>query len=280
MHAQTKVYQYDGDLPFVQMMLNMMATMGILDRLPNHLAYKNNGSSNHRQTPWSGNNLDSMWGDPSWGVLPSESYTQQYSPYSAPSSSDDLSGWVNESWETSRWNSNAENIRRPVVRRQESAPAVRNFNYNAGDNNQSSFEKNPRQNHASRNADLPPNKQPTISKNEPRQSPCVTQFCGLKKPSLNGLWVAKNGEMLGVKNHRYLWSDSKSRYLTGLLKVQNSFLLANVDGHEQLMRFKYKLMGNRLTTVQANGEVREFTLLSPEQYRGAFRNKKHRNYYQ
>ena len=33
-YGETKVYQYDGKLPFVQMMLNMMTAMGILDRLP------------------------------------------------------------------------------------------------------------------------------------------------------------------------------------------------------------------------------------------------------
>ena len=34
MHAEIKNYQYDGKLPFVQMMLNMMVAMGILDRVP------------------------------------------------------------------------------------------------------------------------------------------------------------------------------------------------------------------------------------------------------
>ncbi len=32
--ANTKYYQYDGKLPFVEMMLNMMVVMGILDKIP------------------------------------------------------------------------------------------------------------------------------------------------------------------------------------------------------------------------------------------------------
>ena len=37
-----------------------------------------------------------------------------------------------------------------------------------------------------------------------RQKPCVTDFCGLKKPDVNGLWVAQDGEMLGINGDRYL----------------------------------------------------------------------------
>jgi hypothetical protein len=99
-----------------------------------------------------------------------------------------------------------------------------------------------------------------------RQKPCVTEFCGLKKPNLNGLWVAQNGELLGVNNQKFLWSDGTERYLTGEIKVQNEYLLARVEGREQLMRFKYKLAGDHLLTMQPDGVTREFIRMSPEQY--------------
>ena len=109
------------------------------------------------------------------------------------------------------------------------------------------------------------------SKKQHRQEkPCVTDFCGLKKPNLNGLWVAQDGEMLGIKNKRYLWSDGDSRYLTGQLHVQNEYLLANVDGQEKLMRFKYKISGNHLLTMQPDGNIREFVRTPNNRYDGQY----------
>lgn len=103
---------------------------------------------------------------------------------------------------------------------------------------------------------------------KPETPPCVTPFCGLKKPYLDGLWMAPDGEMLGIRNQRYLWSDGDSRYLTGQMKVQNEYLLANVDGHNTLMRFKYKLANGRLLTLQPDGTMREFVRIPTNQVRG------------
>ncbi len=105
----------------------------------------------------------------------------------------------------------------------------------------------------------------------PVERACVTEFCGLKIPDLNGLWVGKSGEMLGIKNHRYLWSDGASRYLTGQMKIENEYLVASVDDHDKLMRFKYKLAGDLLLTVQPDGTVREFVRTSRAQYMNQFR---------
>lgn len=43
--GKTKYYQYNGQLPFVEMMLNMMVAMGILDKIP--AQYMNNGYGNN-----------------------------------------------------------------------------------------------------------------------------------------------------------------------------------------------------------------------------------------
>ncbi|VAW51493.1 hypothetical protein MNBD_GAMMA05-2089 [hydrothermal vent metagenome] len=311
--AQTKVYQYDGKLPFVQMMLNMMVAMGILDRLPSNGAYGGYSST----SPWSRMSnpysramamqglssnpiASSAWGNPDWGVLPVESYTRNYSSnydqpnYSSAWSSTDMDGWVNEPWDSSVWNAeptkHAQNT--PV---QQAVPLVQNFNYNVPANNSNRVSQTPpRQNRPSRQQRSPlaklahpaapvnrdnrqqnvpqpsQQKKPSPLRKQLKQKPCVTEFCGLKKPTLNGLWVAQNGEMLGVKNHRYLWSDSNSRYLTGQLKIQNEYLLANIDGYDnKLMRFKYKLARNHLLTMQPDGKTREFVRMSPDQYYGS-----------
>lgn len=101
------------------------------------------------------------------------------------------------------------------------------------------------------------------------QKPCITDFCGLKKPYIDGLWVAQDGEMLGIKNGRYLWTDGESRYLTGQLKMQNEYLLAKVDGYDRVMRYKYKLAGDYLLTMQQDGKIREF-MRTPNNYSGQY----------
>jgi hypothetical protein len=247
-HADAKLYQYDGKLPFVQMMLNMMVAMGILDRLPSNGRYgmSTYPSSFGPSSPWSMPAMNGTgWGSPNWGVLPVESYTtNNYSPYGyAPYnslqanihwSSDELNGWVNEPWETSAWNPKADasgaGRQSPLAKlTYPEKPSVGR----AANQPRQQFALNKRV-----------NQKPKIKY---RQKPCITDFCGLKKPNLNGLWVAQNGE-------------------TGYIKIQNEYLLANVDGHERLMRFKYKLAGNHLLTMQPDGEIRKFTRMRTGQY--------------
>ena len=331
-HAQKKLYQNDGNLPFVDMMLSMMSAMGMIDKVPANRAYGgygasglsnpyaralamrgmspgllNSGYGNNPfmrspwlQTPWSSsaandsnlNTASPIWGSPSWGVLPldnsASNYYSRYYPYgsSSPWSTSDLDGWVNETWETSLWNPKGE---RPVQAlppqlEQPNVPVVQNFNYNVPASPTGSVQQQTQQRTSKPSplSKLPPANRPPVRqqaqqpaqasapqqrKQSPlhkkngmniRQKPCISEFCGLKKPNLNGLWAAENGEMLGVKNKRYLWSDSNERYLTGELLIQNEYLLANVDGHEKIMRFKYKFAGNHLLTMTPDGVIREF----------------------
>ena len=387
--AERKLYQYDGKLPFVEMMLGMMATMGIIDRVPNSMVNRGYGGYGSRfpysdmsspyaralasrgisptafsslgnpytrnpfmRSPWLQsplsqnefsqdglNPLSPVWGSPDWGVLPIESYSlnnlewDKYDPYDGMRgayssdpywSRDDINGWVNEPWENSSWNPDTELALRSKQTKQEPQPAlVQNFNYNvptkpanadsaptqrsrqaskqANKQGSRSYNASPlaklaspgrpvrsskpvrkpsplakqnRRNGAPQSRPpqnrAPQNRPIQDRQNKPGnrvyQKPCVTEFCGLKKPDLDGLWVAQNGEILGINNKRYLWSDSQSRYLTGQLKIQNEYLLANVDGHNKLMTFKYKLAGNHLLTMKADGTVREFTRVSRSQY--------------
>ena len=100
---------------------------------------------------------------------------------------------------------------------------------------------------------------PSMAKRKPKDDKlCVTEHCGLKKPDIDGLWVSQDGEMLGVRSDRYLWTDGISRYLTGRIKVTNEYLLTNVEGYDTIMRFKYKLANDNLLTMQEDGTIREF----------------------
>lgn len=377
--ADTKLYKYDGKLPFVEMMLNMMSVMGIIDRVPAGMLnggygsglsnpymralamrgisptalsslqnpyarnlYGNNPLSRSpwMQSPWTQagtNGINPLWSSPEWGVLPVDSYLphstwDNYGPYGVRGgrynarpywSADDISGWVNEPWENSDWNPEVKTSRQSQHQApQQSVPAlVQNFNYgipvnDAMDNRsmQNAAEGN-RQNNSAYNssplAKLAPPGGPSDSQYRPqrrpsplarhsrpnaenrpanmanersankpnnaiRQKPCVTEFCGLKKPDLNGLWVAQDGEMLGVNNQRYLWADTNSRYLAGQMIIENEYLVANVDGLDKVMRFKYKLAGDHLLVMRPDGTIREFTRMSRDQYLRAYQD----GYYQ
>jgi hypothetical protein len=331
------------------------------------------------QTPW----LDSgefgqygspyaspLWGSPDWGVLPVKKYSPYaYSTYGEQWSESDLEGWVDEPWETSEWNPNAEKSEAPVPAQsyqqpqasqrtrspQPNVPVVQNFNitvpentqlsgnqgvgpgnsqdsrqgnsydnsYNSGypdgASNRSPLARLAQQGPPDQRSNRPPAQQrkpsplrkrtmqppgpqqyqpeqyqsgqqqqwesqhqggepssrsqqsrSQLPRNQIREKPCVTEFCGLKKPNLNGLWVAENGEMLGISGQKFLWGDADERYLTGLIKIQNEYLLASVEGSERLMRFKYKLAGDHLLTMQPNGTIREFIRTTPGELYGSY----------
>jgi hypothetical protein len=366
--AEVKQYQYDGKLPFVQMMLNMMVAMGMLDRVPvsglyGSYPYPGSSLSNYNnpymralalrglsnglypgastsylknpylfnsatqnlyggypntgygtnpflstpwlQSPWSQpalNSVSPLWGSPSWGVLPTESY-----PLNNYWSGTDLTGWVNEPWETSSWNPEAESRQSETTKAESQAqsapinsPLVQIYNTSNDTQHRVDSQqqvRQPAQNNRYNSSPLaklaPPDyrdgpprsepysrqpgpaagrppQEPPRSQTKVYQKPCITDFCGLKKPDLDGFWVAQNGEMLGIKNQQFLWSDGASRYLSGRIKIENEYLLASVEGHEQIMTFKYKLAGNHLLTLQPDGVIREFTRMTATQYYNQF----------
>lgn len=313
-----------------------------------------------------------LWGSPDWGVLPEEKFSPYgYSSYGQLWSETDLDGWVDEPWETSEWNPNAEKSETSSQTRQtyqqgqasksaESSPSqvplVQNFNITVPDQTQLSSNQGggPDSRRAGRYGDQYNNANPGVSGNrsplarlaqpgppmqqsnrphaqqrspsplrkrsmqqpgtmqyqpgqdQPRQQlqwqdqhpqsnqqarsqqsgsqrqqspqpgnqirerPCISEFCGLKKPNLNGLWVAQDGEMLGISGQKFLWADANQRYLTGLLKIENEYLLASVEGTDRLMRFKYKLAGDHLLTMQPNGAIREFIRTTPGELYGSY----------
>jgi len=321
-------------------------------------AYSNNLYGNNPfvrtpwlQTPWLGAGqygqygspyVSPLWGSPDWGVLPAEKYIPYGDPYYGHSywSDSDLEGWVEEPWDNSEWNPEAEKSDVPARRQaqqqaqqrarqsqqdqQSNVPLVQNFNITVPEssepgrvsgnrpnnarpgnvNNRSplakmaqpgpprssrahpdgqrrlsplhkrSIQQGPAQQQWSQQHMMqqPEMQRPDIQKprRKPREKPCITEFCGLKKPNLNGLWVAQNGEILGVKGNKFLWADTSERYLAGYLKIENEYLVASVDGSERLLRFKYKLAGDHLLTMQSDGEIREFIRTTPGEIHGGY----------
>jgi len=76
--------------------------------------------------------------------------------------------------------------------------------------------------------------------------------------AFNGLWVARNGEMLGIKDQRFLWDDGNRRYLSGTLRFKNGVMVASIKGLNRRIAYRYTLRNNELITKDQNGVVRVF----------------------
>ena len=166
--AGAKLYQYNGDLPFVEMMLSMMTEMGMIDKVPEYLI--NNGYSGHsrRENPL--------------GFNTPLVYQNQY-PGSA------------------------------------FGP-------------QSTY---------------------------PYSRKCLNEQCERNKLSnLDGVWMTQYGEILGVKEDRFLWSDGKARYLTGTFNRKINEFALKVDQNDYIMAYQFIINGNRMQTRDRNGVVRSF----------------------
>ena len=76
--------------------------------------------------------------------------------------------------------------------------------------------------------------------------------------SLNGLWVGPEGEMLGVKNDQFLWTDGRDQHMSGLMNVTEDHVVANIDGSNRQISYDYKVQGNELLTKDAGGVIRNY----------------------
>ena len=70
--------------------------------------------------------------------------------------------------------------------------------------------------------------------------------------------MAENGEMLGVKDHQFLWNDGSQHYLTGLLQVRNGEMLTKPNGTNTTIRYQLKLSGSQMVMRDQNGLVKRF----------------------
>lgn len=337
--AGAKYYQYNGNLPFVEMMLNMMTVMGILDKVPPQLLrnpYTGYGGYNNLYNNYNGLNYYNnplfrdallnrqglnMLGLNSFGAVPLSLGTSGVSPftlgspglnslglgypgynslglnaltlnnnginslYSSPWSGTSLTGspWDNallgsfperrysrypdyyeydeyDDWPDYPYSHRSRPVRSPLHKYARSSRDHRH--YLARRHTPLAKLREP----------YPPTypEEPGGSYNEWRNlpsgydSPCVTPFCGLRGPvnlslTINGLWITDSGEMLGIKENRFLWSDGNSRYLTGNIRALGNTLVATVDGEEgAVMQYQYRLDNNRLITQDPAGLIRVF----------------------
>lgn len=102
-----------------------------------------------------------------------------------------------------------------------------------------------------------------------RPSSCIEGGClSQSNQSLNGLWVNEEGEMLGIKNDQFLWTDGKDTYMSGLMNISGDHVEANVDGSNEQISYDYRVQGNELLTRDASGVIRSFWRYQPGYHPG------------
>ena len=180
-YARLKYYQYDGDIPFIEMMLNMMTAMGIIDKVPvNYMQDIVSGRYNNYRL--------NEYVAPPYQAIPNQAFPYQTAP---------------------------------------------NFGYNRFSNwsqpGNSRFNNN-----------------------------CQSILCGNRAATLNGVWVASNGEMFGIKDNKFLWNDGKQQYLTGTVQVNRDKIITTIDGLNQIIPYQYALKDNRLQIRDRNNIVKVF----------------------
>lgn len=170
--SDSGLYQSNGDLPFVEMMLGMMTAMGMIEEIPDYLM--NQGNYNSSAFP---------------------------------------KGYINQP-----------GFNGPLIHQD---PYPGSFNY------------------------------PQKINNLPQE--CSSGNCERNKLfRLDGVWVTQYGEMLGIKGRQFLWSDGKTRYLTGEFKRRANDFSLKVSKSGYVVSYQYIVDGNHMQTRDINGVVRSF----------------------
>lgn len=184
-YAALKYYEYNGNLPFIEMMLNMMTVMGILEKVPVNSMY--DIAAGRYNTNYPNQYIPPEYMPPAYYGTPSYGYNR-------------FSNWPNTG----------------------ALGSVRPTN------------------------------------------DCRSILCGNNVRVLNGLWVANNGEMLGVKDHKFLWNDGSQNYLTGNLQVNKNTMVTYIDGMNQSIPYQYSLKRNQLRLKDRNNIVKVFRRVNPD----------------
>ena len=77
--------------------------------------------------------------------------------------------------------------------------------------------------------------------------------------------MTDDGEMLGIRNEQFLWSDGVETYITGLMDISPGYVVANVDESDQQIVYQYLLEDDHLITRDRGGVIRHFWRESGEQ---------------
>ena len=212
--ARPKYYLYDDDVPFVEMMLEMMVAMGMIDKIPPHLMGSGPYMNPYTGTPFAyqpGFNTPYMMQGINPYAMASPPNFMGYGTYMNPSMGNPF---------TNPPGLNAPDMMQNMVPKTIPNPAEALTNQQA-----------PRENESYR---------------------------GNKIALLNGLWITEYGEMLGIKDRQFLWSDGNEHYLAGQLHAQDDVLSLRVQENGLVTHYQYRIDQNNLQTRDQDGVVRSF----------------------
>lgn len=233
--ARVQYYRYSGNLPFVDMMLNMMAAMGIIERVP---AYAMNGG-NYGGRYGAMSSLLSPQGWPYNGYSPYSNYSS--SPYST------YGGWPGTGYR-----SGVPLTVNPLLGFPGGSPVYSSW-INPYDSGYGPYKASPFDRNLYRGL------------NHDRygyyDDDCYDGYCGggySRRRNLDGLWVAGNGELLGLRDQRFLWSDGNTEYTTGIIERTPRLIRAYIDDSDRQIVYRYKLIGHEMLTIDATGTLRIF----------------------
>lgn len=222
--ARVKYYRSNSNMPFVTMMLNMMVVMGILDKIPGEYAGGYGGMPGW--SPYGYRRANPGWRNyrtgrySSYPGWRSGAYRGRYPGYNSPYYSP-YSSYRNPL----ALYPGVSPYRSPIKNRPDIQKAYRDYNRSW----------------------LPMS--PATCKDEP---------CDFDQSELTGLWVTDEGEMLGIRNEQFLWTDGVDAYVTGLMDISPGYVVANVDESDQQIVYQYQLEGDHLITRDRGGEIRHF----------------------
>lgn len=231
--AKVKIYKSNSDLPFVEMMLGMMVAMGILDKIPPEFI----GLNRYGSSPYGYNNLS--YRDRIKQYLARRHLANRYPGGIYPGSrypGYGVSYPVSRGLYPNRYGvGTAPFYQNPMSGFPSSSPFGHSRNYNRHDSWQPM-----------------------------RPSTCVGGSCLARSSnSLNGLWVGDDGEMLGIKNDQFFWTDGQELHMSGLMNVSDDHVVANIDGSNEQISYDYRVQGNELLTRDEGGVIRVFWRYQP-----------------
>jgi len=89
------------------------------------------------------------------------------------------------------------------------------------------------------------------------QPPAQPSF-GAQEHALEGLWQGSGGEMIAIKDSRFLYSDKSSQQFSGYLSIGRDRFQASIPSSKTVANYQYWIKNDKLTVKDEAGRVLYF----------------------
>jgi len=90
------------------------------------------------------------------------------------------------------------------------------------------------------------------------QPPQQTPYGAQGRSTLEGMWQGSNGEMIAIKENRFLYSDKGTQKFSGYLSIGRDRFQATIPSSKTVASYEYWLKENKLTVRDEAGRVLYF----------------------